>query len=65
MNTTSPRETATIYTFRPRSVTFPIGGKPGQMSAEERPATQVATCDFGSGWYHDAAIQDATVSRKS
>lgn len=52
-----PRQTATIYQF-------PIGGRaavrrPGEVKPAEFRADYPAV-DFGAGWYHDAAIEEAT-----
>ena len=65
MTASSPRETAKIYTFQPRSRATTLGGKPGQPSAGMQSGDKVAGCDFGGGWYHEAAIRDSGVSRTS
>ncbi|MFG1398886.1 DUF2735 domain-containing protein [Roseixanthobacter pseudopolyaromaticivorans] len=50
---------------------FPTGGRAG-VSSRQTPAKpvndlaamQIATMNFGSSWYHEAAIQDAETPRK-
>jgi hypothetical protein len=60
-NTPQPRQTAKIYAF-------PVGGRAsvgprhaGGKPQASRPAIdlKVTPTEAGSGWYHDAAIQDA------
>jgi uncharacterized protein DUF2735 len=53
----SPRGSATIYQF-------PLGGRAGLSSVREdvkpKVEAQRASVDaFGSGWYHEAAIEEA------
>ncbi|MFE1600229.1 DUF2735 domain-containing protein [Methylobacterium sp. ID0610] len=63
MTTAPRRETAKIYQF-------PVRGRDGQggrrpeTSTSDRNAFRFADAAFGSGWYHDAAIQDAERPRK-
>ena len=54
MGTTSRPETGKIYQFPRRSRT-------GEASRRGAPAGSqgVAPVEFGAGWYHEAAIQDA------
>ena len=50
MNTDAHRTSAKIYQF-------PLGGRSGQAPrAAEQPAPR--PCVIGSGWYHEAAIQE-------
>ena len=64
MTTSSDRASATIYQFPAR----------GRFAANERDATkptatlssqQVVKAAVGSGWYHEAAIEEAERARKS
>ncbi len=50
MNTDLHRPTAKIYQF-------PVGGRTGQARTVA-PATSPQVCTAGSGWYHEAAIQE-------
>lgn len=63
--TTSPRESARIYAFVPRSRLAATGQQTDTMSAKDRGAHQPPLCDFGGGWYHDAAIKEVDRPRKS
>lgn len=51
MNTDFHRTSAKIYQF-------PVGGRAahGQRAAAAQPASR--PCAIGSGWYHEAAIQE-------
>lgn len=51
------RESATIYTFPPRGRSAAGDLVVKQMSAEEFSARRILPTDFGSGWYHDAAVE--------
>jgi hypothetical protein len=57
MTQTPERETAQIIPFpaRPRRAK-PALREPGRARSEDR--ITLPTCDFGSGWYHDAAVQE-------
>ena len=64
MNTNQRPPTAKICQFPLKDLRVP--GRPGRVAAsvtELRPQTFPAV-EFGSGWYHDAAIQ-AELPRKS
>ncbi|ACL59373.1 DUF2735 domain-containing protein [Methylobacterium nodulans] len=63
MTTAPRRETAKIYQFPVRGRTDQGGRRP-ETTSTERSAYRFADAAFGSGWYHDAAIQDAERSRK-
>jgi hypothetical protein len=64
MNTNFYRESATIYEF-------PAGGRAafGSLRDASKPAAvtslRVPKTVFGSGWYHEAAVQEAEQTRKS
>lgn len=57
MSETPVRKTAQIIAFPARGRTGTLAGDHLRQSDERLPAN-VAACDFGSGWYHDAALQD-------
>ncbi len=61
MNTGLNRETARIYQF-------PVGGRSGQRRAEPTNtadlAARVSEVVCGSGWYHEAAIQESKPGRE-
>ena len=63
MNETTQRESAKIYQF-------PAGGR-GAKSTGRAPqgkikelSAQYAVTDYGSGWYHDAAVREAELASK-
>jgi hypothetical protein len=45
------RGSATIYQF-------PVGGRAGREAANRTPELALPTVTFGSGWYHDDAIDE-------
>jgi hypothetical protein len=51
MTTDLHRPTAKIYPF-------PAGGRAGQAGRPVAPAASPQACAAGSGWYHEAAIQE-------
>jgi hypothetical protein len=55
MTTTSPRGSAKIYQF-------PVRARAGQRGANpavaEMAAARLPRVEFGSGWYHEAAIEE-------
>lgn len=51
MTTDLHRPTAKIYTF-------PVGVRAGQAVRTVAPAAAPQVCTAGSGWYHEAAIQE-------
>jgi Protein of unknown function (DUF2735) len=64
MTTSIPRGSAEIYEFPPRG-RFALNGRDeSQLRAnvEPQPLVKVAS---GSGWYHDAAIQEAERPRSN
>ena len=65
MSATSPRESAKIYAFVPRVRPTIAGQGPVRKPSEDLSAHQHPVCDFGSGWYHDAAVQEADRTRRS
>jgi hypothetical protein len=46
---------------------FPVGGRAALSSHETKPAADMAPPHivFGSGWYHEEAVQDAEKARKN
>ena len=61
MNTLPRQDTAKIYSFPYR---VRAAALEAQRSERNGPARFVATCDHGSGWYHEAAIQEDARTRK-
>ncbi len=61
MTTTSHRGSAKIYQF-------PVRGRAGRRSVNravaELAAARLPRVDFGSGWYHDAAIEEERSRQK-
>ena len=59
MSTTFRHEGAKIYEF-PRKLRTTAGEqrRESQSEADFRPRP-IAAVEFGSGWYHEAAVQDA------
>jgi hypothetical protein len=55
MTTSTSGGSAQIYQFPPRG-RFALNGRNESQAAEALPIVKVAA---GSGWYHDAAIQEA------
>ena len=54
MDTNISHGSATIYQF-------PTNGRAGSGSSHDMPemrSPSIASTEFGSGWYHDAAIRD-------
>ncbi len=62
MTEITPRQTAKIIQFPIERRAVKGSAQPVARRAVERPA--VAIIDAGSGWYHDAAIQDAGTARQ-
>jgi hypothetical protein len=64
MTTNIPRGSAQIYEF-PRRGRFALNGRGAsqlRINVESLPLVKVAS---GSGWYHDAAIQEAEHPRSN
>jgi hypothetical protein len=61
MTTTISSGTAQIYQFPPRG-RFALSTESQARSVESQPLVKVAA---GSGWYHDAAIQEAERPRSN
>jgi hypothetical protein len=63
--TTSPSPgSATIYQF-PARVRAAVGGRREEMiSAADFASPWIAKAAFGSGWYHEEAIEEAERARK-
>ena len=55
------RETAKIYRFPTR---MRIAATEVPQNDRSAPARLFSICESGSGWYHDAAIQDQHRDRK-
>lgn len=58
MTDKSQRQTAKIIQFPVKAHAGKFGQQASGRRAVELPA-RVATVEFGSGWYHDAAVEDA------
>jgi hypothetical protein len=56
------RETAKIYRFPTR---MRIAATDVSRNERPAPARLFSICESGSGWYHEAAIQDDQRDRKS
>lgn len=56
MTMSSPRETARIYDFTKARAALRANRDGAKLAIDMRSRPAPAT-DFGSGWYHDAAIQ--------
>lgn len=56
------RQTAQIIPF-PTKARVSKATQPATSRTVAGPAMRVATVEFGSGWYHDAAMQDAEQAR--
>ncbi len=64
MPTNFDREPAQIISF-PAKVRLPMNGARLSQELPLQPsAVRVARTEFGSGWYHEAAIRDADLARK-
>ncbi len=63
MTNTPQRESAKIYPF-PQRRRAPIADTHGKAAASDVVAVRFSKAVFGSGWYHDAAVQDAQNPRK-
>jgi hypothetical protein len=60
------RETAKIYAF-PTKARLATGYRRDMsaMTSEVEDALRLKRTDFGSGWYHDAAIEEAVHEKKN
>ena len=58
----SERETAKIYQFVLRDRTARTGQRDRHKQSAE--SARLAPTEFGSGWYHDAAVQDSAPASK-
>jgi hypothetical protein len=61
MTTSTSGGSAQIYQFPPRG-RFALNARNESQAVESQPLVKVAA---GSGWYHDAAIQDAERPRSN
>ena len=59
MGTTSRPETGKIYQFPRRSRTGEASRRDAGRRGAPAGSQGVAPVEFGAGWYHEAAIQDA------
>jgi hypothetical protein len=57
-------ESAKIYEFPRRARATADGQHEGNKPAVDLRSQQAPVVEFGSGWYHEAAIQDAERTRK-
>ena len=57
MNVNSPPHTAKIYQFPRKTSAIPGGYTREMRSANDQRLRALPTVEFGSGWYHDAAVQ--------
>jgi hypothetical protein len=57
------RETAKIYQFPVRRPPNADARRQRSKPAADLNSTQLPEVEFGSGWYHDAAIRDAERNR--
>lgn len=66
MSANIQRESAKIYAF-PTKAQLASGYRRDKatMEAEVTAALRLKRTDFGSGWYHDAAIEEAASGRKN
>jgi hypothetical protein len=64
MTTNSSRESAEIYQFPARG-RFAAGVQRSEKPADNLTSEQVVKAAVGSGWYHEAAIEEAERSRKN
>lgn len=62
--TTSRPETAIIYQFPARPNRTAGSRLSDERSVLEQQEQRLPTVEFGSGWYHEAAIRDAQRPRK-
>jgi hypothetical protein len=53
------RDTARIYQFPIRDRVIKAGPRESQKRVADLASAGFANVEAGSGWYHDAAIQDA------
>ncbi len=59
----SVRETAQIIPFPARNRASKSSLRDGATRGVDRLPAYVATCEFGSGWYHDAAMEEEARKR--
>jgi|HubBroStandDraft_4_1064222.scaffolds.fasta_scaffold2359411_1 hypothetical protein len=64
MPTSAYRETAKIYAFPTRERAVANSLRDSAKSAADLAAARLPRIEFGSGWYHDAAIQEDAETRK-
>ncbi|CAM5776714.1 hypothetical protein LMIY3S_05666 [Labrys miyagiensis] len=64
MTASTYRESAKIYVFPTRTRTAPTLNHGEVKPLAALNSNRLPTVEFGSGWYHDAAIQEAGETRK-
>ena len=64
MTTSHDRVSATIYEFPARG-RFALAGQGNEKSSANYLSPRVARVAYGSGWYHDEAIEDAEHTRRN
>ncbi len=64
MTTSFRRETAKLYVFPTRTHLAAGPHREDMKPASMSRTPQVCETSFGSGWYHEAAIQDSDRARK-
>ena len=64
MTTVSGRESARVYQFPTKAAAATRRQSQGGQFATDVTAPRMPTVEFGSAWYHEAALQDAERSRK-
>jgi hypothetical protein len=57
-------QTAKIYQFPIRNRATEMGRRDGQKRIADLAAARLPYAETGSGWYHDAAIQEAEQAHK-
>jgi Protein of unknown function (DUF2735) len=65
MTTNFDRGSATVYQFPARGRFAENGRREETNAAANASVPQAAKIVFGSGWYHDEAIQEAERARKN
>jgi hypothetical protein len=53
------RPTAKIYAFPTRTRAASAGHRRAYVPAQQQAAVAFATTEFGSAWYHEAALEEA------
>jgi hypothetical protein len=64
MTENTARETATIYQFPIRDRAVRVAQRESQKKIADLASAGIASAEFGSGWYHQAAIEEAEQARR-